>query len=116
LSVVMAMCVVLTFPQLLLSQRPTPACPVATAVDPPPSRDTTYRARFADPRVNYSTTDDGQFLCRWHLERTASTAALADVVHPILYLVDAPEAWLPTILEGITAWEPVFERIGFRHV
>lgn len=117
LATCIGVCVGMISPHTLTGQRPDPGCPVAT--DGPGAslpRDTTYRPRLADPRINYLTTKSSQYICRWHLELRDPTAASSDVVHPILYVIDAPAEWMQTLIDGVNAWGPVFDAIGVHHV
>lgn len=106
------------YPRMLLSQAPPALCPVATATDDAVAKqpkEGTFHGRLADPRINFGTTDDGKYICRWALERREPHAAVSDVINPILYLVQVPQPWTPTIIQAIQAWLPVFDAIGFRH-
>ncbi len=85
--------------------------------------------RAADPRVGYFTstvadfTDDlartprQRFINRWRLEKKDPAAALSEPVQPIVFWLDLsiPEAYRPTITEGILEWNKAFEAIGFKN-
>lgn len=85
--------------------------------------------RKADQRVGYFTstvadfTDDlartprSQFINRWRLEKKDPGAALSEPVQPIVFWLDPtlPEAYRPTITEGVLAWNQAFEAIGFKN-
>lgn len=84
--------------------------------------------RAADPRVGYFTstvadfTDDlartprQRFINRWRLEKKDPSAALSEPVQPIVFWLDPsiPDAYRPTITEGILEWNKAFEAIGFK--
>jgi hypothetical protein len=86
--------------------------------------------RIADPRVGYFTTtvadftDDlartprQRFINRWRLEKKEPDAALSEPVKPIVFWLDPsiPDAYRPTITEGILEWNKAFEAIGFKNV
>jgi hypothetical protein len=94
---------------------------------------TPLRPRVADHRVGYFTTDfidygnQGQrvepvsYINRWRLEPRDTAAirrgGLSEPIKPITYYIDpaTPEKWRPYIKEGIEAWQPIFERAGFRN-
>ncbi|MGC4062678.1 MAG: zinc-dependent metalloprotease [Aquabacterium sp.] len=85
--------------------------------------------RVADPRVGYFTstvadfTDDlartprQRFINRWRLEKKDPAAALSEPVKPIVFWLDPsiPDAYRPTITEGILEWNKAFEAIGFKN-
>jgi hypothetical protein len=86
--------------------------------------------RLADPRVGYFTTtvadftDDlartprQRFINRWRLDKKDPAAALSEPVKPIVFWLDPsiPDAYRPTITEGILEWNKAFEAIGFKNV
>jgi hypothetical protein len=55
------------------------------------------------------------FITRWRLEPKDPNAAVSDPVKPIVFYVDpaTPEKWVPWIIKGVQAWEPVFRAAGF---
>ncbi len=85
--------------------------------------------RSADPRIGYFTstvadfTDDlartprQRFINRWRLEKKDPAAALSEPVQPIVFWLDPsiPDAYRPTITEGILEWNKAFEAIGFKN-
>ncbi|MGQ0596537.1 MAG: zinc-dependent metalloprotease [Aquabacterium sp.] len=85
--------------------------------------------RAADPRVGYFTstvadfTDDlartprQRFINRWRLEKKSPAAALSEPAQPIVFWLDPsiPDAYRPTITEGILEWNKAFEAIGFKN-
>lgn len=85
--------------------------------------------RKADQRVGYFTstvadfTDDlartprQQFINRWRLVKKDPDAALSEPVQPIVFWLDPtlPEAYRPTVTEGVLAWNQAFEAIGFKN-
>jgi hypothetical protein len=87
------------------------------------------RTRPADPRVGYFTTtvadftDDlartprQRFINRWSMEKKNPTAALSEPVRPIVFWLDPsiPDAYRPTITQGILEWNKAFEAIGFKN-
>lgn len=57
------------------------------------------------------------YITRWRLEKTDPRAAVSDVVHPIVYVIDptTPPKWLPWVKRGVEEWLPAFEAVGLRH-
>ncbi len=87
------------------------------------------KPRYADDRVGLFTTTIADYatdaapnarrhyIDRWRLEKKDPSAALSDPKEPIVFWVDrnVPLAYRDTIVEGILAWNPAFERIGISH-
>lgn len=85
------------------------------------------KPRFCDNRVGFfqvSYEDYGTeemriptrcFITRWRLEPKDPNAAVSDPVKPIIFYVDpaTPPRWVPWIIKGVNAWEPVFRAAGF---
>ena len=83
--------------------------------------------RLCDNRVGYfsvSYEDFGSrdarvptrcFINRWRLEPKDTAAAVSDPVQPIVFYIDpaTPEQWVPWLIAGVQAWEPVFRAAGF---
>ncbi|MDP5238209.1 zinc-dependent metalloprotease [Uliginosibacterium sp. 31-16] len=86
-------------------------------------------ARNADPRVGYFNTPRRNFdndfdasnrehlIHRWRLEKQDPEAALSEPKQPITYWLDrnVPERYRESVQRGILAWNPAFERIGFKN-
>jgi len=89
----------------------------------------TYRPRAADPRTggidmtfhDYASpiTDpiEKHWVLRHHLQKTNPSAAVSDVVAPIVYYVDngTPEPIRSALVEGAQWWAAAFEAAGFRN-
>ncbi len=85
-------------------------------------------ARKADPRIGYfaSTSQDfsddlmrtpkQRVINRWRLEKKDPTAAMSEPVKPITFWLDRniPIKYRDAITKGIVAWNPAFERLGFK--
>lgn len=86
------------------------------------------RARPADARVGYfattlvdftddlSRTPRRQMINRWRLQKRDPAAPRSKPVQPIVFWLDAsiPEAYRPTIRDGVLAWNQAFEAIGYQ--
>jgi hypothetical protein len=84
-------------------------------------------ARLCDNRVGFFSeryedfgTDNAKvqtrcYITRWRLEPKDPNAAVSDPVHPIVFYLDpaTPDRWVPWLIKGVQAWEPVFRAAGF---
>ncbi|BDT65924.1 hypothetical protein os1_00730 [Comamonadaceae bacterium OS-1] len=84
--------------------------------------------RLADPRIGHfveavdnfgddlAPTARQRFIARWRLEKQDPLAELSEPVQPITYWIDrsVPLKYREAIRAGILAWNPAFERIGFK--
>ncbi len=87
------------------------------------------RPRRADRRVGHFTTSFVDFandvapdarvrlVNRWRLEKKDPDAAVSEPVQPIVFWIDrnVPVRYRGAVEAGVLAWNPAFERIGFRH-
>ncbi len=85
--------------------------------------------RRADPRLGHfidSYTDLSDDLRpdnrvhqikRWRLDKQDPSAALSEPVQPITYWLDRniPQRYRASVEAGVLAWNPAFERIGFKN-
>ena len=55
------------------------------------------------------------FITRWRLEPKDPNAAVSDPIKPIVFYIDpaTPTKWVPWLIKGVQAWEPVFRAAGF---
>ena len=88
----------------------------------------TMAPRLADPRIGHFVEavdnfgDDlapsarQRFIARWRLEKQDPQADVSEPVKPITYWIDrsVPLKYREAIRAGILAWNPAFERIGFK--
>ena len=88
----------------------------------------TYEPRMDDPRVGYflnqvndqtspSATPYRDLINRWHLKKKDPNAAVSEPVEPITWWIEntTPIEWRETIKEGVLAWNPAFEKAGFKN-
>jgi hypothetical protein len=82
--------------------------------------------RLCDHRVGFFSIEQEDFgrdearvprrcyITRWRLERRDPNAAVSDPVEPIVFYLDpaTPEKWVPWLIKGIEAWQPVFRAAG----
>lgn len=83
--------------------------------------------RLCDDRVgyfnlSYENFDEDRvpgaqrcYIRRYRLEAQNPGAQLSDPVRPITWYIDpaTPEKWVPWLIRGVEAWEPVFRSAGF---
>lgn len=87
-----------------------------------------YRPRLFDPRVGYFTADYQDFskdrdfnqlvrqILRWRLEKQDPKAAVSAPKEPITFWLDhaIPTEYRDAVRKGILAWNPAFEKAGFK--
>lgn len=85
--------------------------------------------RLADSRVGYFSisqqdygydshrTETRTYIARWRLEKKDPSAAVSEPVKPIVFYIDrsVPEKWKPYFKEAVEAWQPAFEKAGFKN-
>ncbi len=85
--------------------------------------------RLCDNRVGFFAVnfqDYGQdkprverrcYISRWRLEKKDPNAAVSEPIKPIVFYIDpaTPTRWVPWLIKGVEAWQPVFEAAGFRN-
>jgi uncharacterized protein DUF4953/uncharacterized protein DUF5117 len=83
--------------------------------------------RLCDNRVGYFSvtqldfgTDEHRvasrcYITRWRLEPKDPSAAVSDPIKPIVFYIDpaTPPQWVPWLIQGVQAWEPLFRAAGF---
>ncbi|MEK7667305.1 MAG: zinc-dependent metalloprotease, partial [Gemmatimonadota bacterium] len=54
------------------------------------------------------------YIARWRLEPQNPNAVVSDPAQPIVFYIDpaTPEKWVPHLIRGVQAWEPVFRAAG----
>jgi hypothetical protein len=73
-----------------------------------------FSVSFEDYGTREARVPTKCFITRWRLEPRDPTAAVSDVVNPIVFYVDpaTPEEWVPHLIRGVQMWEPVFRAAG----
>jgi hypothetical protein len=71
---------------------------------------------------NYGNLDKHEverisYITRWRLEKKDSKAEVSEPTTPIVYYVgrEVPAKWRPWVIKGIEAWQPAFEKAGFKN-
>jgi hypothetical protein len=88
--------------------------------------------RLVDDRIGYFEVDQydygyssqraehRRYISRWRLEPKDTAAymhgELVEPVKPIVFYIDrgVPDVWRPWLKKGVEAWQPAFERAGFK--
>ncbi len=87
------------------------------------------KPRLADSRVGFFSSSYNElggpenrvkevtFINRWRLEKKDPSAALSEPIKPITYYLgpEIPEKWKKFVKEGVEAWNPAFEKAGFKN-
>ncbi len=65
----------------------------------------------------YHQVENVRFITRWRLEKKDPQADVSEPVKPIIFHVgrEVPDKWKPYVVKGIEAWQPAFEKAGFRN-
>ena len=58
-----------------------------------------------------------RFITRWRLEKQDPAAAVSEPKQPIVFYVgrEVPDKWKQCVKKGIEAWQPAFEKAGFKN-
>src|SRR5512135_350774 len=74
-----------------------------------------FSVRQTDYGLDRHRVTERCYITRWRLEPKDPNAAVSDPIKPIVFYLDpaTPEKWVPWIIKGVEAWEPVFRAAGF---
>jgi uncharacterized protein DUF4953/uncharacterized protein DUF5117/uncharacterized protein DUF5118 len=74
-----------------------------------------FAVRYEDFGADNARVPTRCYITRWRLEPKDPSAAVSDPVQPIIFYIDpaTPEQWVPWLIKGVGAWEPVFRAAGF---
>ena len=74
-----------------------------------------FSVDYEDYGANVDKVPTRCYITRWRLEPKDPNAAVSDPVKPIVFYLDpaTPERWVPWLIKGVQAWEPVFRAAGF---
>ena len=58
-----------------------------------------------------------QYITRWRLEKKDPKAEVSEPKKPIVFYIgrEVPDKWRPWIKKGVEAWQPAFEKAGFKN-
>lgn len=61
--------------------------------------------------------EEVRYATRWRLEKKNPKKKLSEPVEPIIWYVsrEVPAKWQPYVIAGIEAWQPAFEKAGFKN-
>lgn len=84
--------------------------------------------RFKDTRIGYfseafdevtatGSVKEVQYINRYRLEKKDPTAAVSEPIKPITFYLarEVPAKWRPYLKAGVEAWQPAFEKAGFKN-
>jgi hypothetical protein len=76
-----------------------------------------FSVSFEDFGLDRPRVERRCYISRWRLEKKDPNAAVSEPVKPIVFYIDpaTPTKWVPWLIRGIQAWQPVFEAAGFRN-
>jgi uncharacterized protein DUF4953/uncharacterized protein DUF5117/uncharacterized protein DUF5118 len=74
-----------------------------------------FSVSYEDYGANEAKVPTRCYITRWRLEPKDPNAAVSDPVKPIVFNLDpaTPDQWVPWLIKGVQAWEPVFRAAGF---
>jgi len=74
-----------------------------------------FNFSFEDYDEDFVRGSDRCYIQRFRLEPRNPAAPVSDPVEPITFYIDAatPTKWVPWLIRGVEAWEPVFRAAGF---
>ena len=67
--------------------------------------------------VSNHQVENVRYVTRWRLEKKDPSAAVSEPKKPIVFYLgrEIPEKFRPAIKKGIEAWQPAFEKAGFKN-
>ncbi len=76
-----------------------------------------FNVSFEDYGSPKQEVEKVSYINRWRLEKKDPKAAVSEPKKPIVFYVgrEVPAKWRPWIKKGIEAWQPAFEKAGFKN-
>jgi hypothetical protein len=76
-----------------------------------------FAVNFEDFGADRPRVERRCYISRWRLEKKDPSAAVSEPIKPIVFYIDpaTPTKWVPWLIRGVEAWQPVFEAAGFRN-
>jgi hypothetical protein len=76
-----------------------------------------FSISFEDFGLDRPRVERRCYISRWRLVKKDPNAAVSEPVKPIVFYIDnaTPAKWVPWLIKGIEAWQPVFEAAGFKN-
>jgi hypothetical protein len=76
-----------------------------------------FQIRFQDYGSQEHEAEEITYITRWRLEKKDPKAEVSEPKTPIVYYVgrEVPAKWKPWVKKGIEAWQPAFEKAGFKN-
>jgi Met-zincin/Domain of unknown function (DUF5117)/Domain of unknown function (DUF5118) len=75
-----------------------------------------FNETFEDYGSPKQEVDRVSYITRWRLEKKDPKAAVSEPKKPIVFYIgrEVPAKWRPWIKKGVEAWQPAFEKAGFK--
>ena len=76
-----------------------------------------FQVSFEDYGSPKQEVEKVSYINRWRLEKKDPKAAVSEPKKPIVFYIgrEVPAKWRPWIKKGIEAWQPAFEKAGFKN-
>ena len=76
-----------------------------------------FNVSFEDYGSPKQEVERVSYINRWRLEKKDPKAAVSEPKKPIVFYIgrEVPAKWRPWIKKGIEAWQPAFEKAGFKN-
>ena len=76
-----------------------------------------FNETFEDYGSPKQEVESVSYITRWRLEKKDPKAAVSEPKKPIVFYIgrEVPAKWRPWIKKGIEAWQPAFEKAGFKN-
>ncbi len=77
-----------------------------------------FRVSFEDyGDLTRHQVEDVKYITRWRLEKKDPKAEVSEPKKPIVFYLgrEIPEKWRPWVKKGVEAWQPAFEKAGFKN-
>ena len=76
-----------------------------------------FNETFEDYGSLKQEVDRVSYITRWRLEKRDAKAAVSEPKKPIVFYIgrEVPAKWRPWIKKGVEAWQPAFEKAGFKN-
>ena len=76
-----------------------------------------FNETFEDYGSPKQEVDRVSYVTRWRLEKKDPKAAVSEPKKPIVFYIgrEVPAKWRPWIKKGVEAWQPAFEKAGFKN-
>lgn len=76
-----------------------------------------FDVSFQDYGSPKQEVEEVSYITRWRLEKKDPKAELSEPKQPIVFYIgrEIPAKWRPWVKKGVEAWQPAFEKAGFKN-